>query len=139
MMRTFLAAALTVGAISLQTIRTDVDVVSTYFTVRDSHNRLDSKLEKADFRVFEDGKEQSIKFFAHHTDVPLNIGVLLDTSTSITPLLQTEADAAGYFLRNVMRPADQGFAVSYNARVESLQLPTDDVEQLAKKIETIVR
>jgi len=124
---------------SSQTIRADVDLVSISFAVRDGRGRLIPKLEKNDFRVFEDGREQPIKFFAHHTDVPLNIGVLLDTSTSITPLLETEANAASYFLRSVMRPADQGFAVSYNARVEILQLSTDDVDLLAKKTNTILR
>src|SRR5205823_47516 len=69
------------------TVRTDVNLVSVYFTVRDGKSRLIPNLKQSDFQVFEDGKEQAIGFFALHTDVPLNIGVLLDTSTAMTPLL----------------------------------------------------
>ena len=122
-----------------QTLRTNVDLVSVYFTVRDSHGRLLPNLRREDFQVFEDGKEQPIGFFAHHSDVLLNIGVLLDTSTSMRPLLETEANAAAYFFQSVMRPADLGFAVSYNARVEVLQVPTDQVDLLAQKTDTIRR
>src|SRR5690349_10232062 len=57
------------------TLRTDVDLVSVYFTVRDGKNRLMPDLKQEDFQVYENGHEQTIRFFAHHADVPLNIGV----------------------------------------------------------------
>jgi VWFA-related protein len=121
------------------TLRTDVDLVSVYFTVRDGKNRLMPDLKQEDFQVYEDGREQTIRFFAHHADVPLNIGVLLDTSTAMRPLLQTESDAATYFLQAVMRKQDFGFAVSYNSRVEVLQVPTEQVGLLQDKIADIRR
>src|SRR6266704_4450677 len=62
-------------------IKKNVDLVSVYFTVRDNKKRLASQLDQREFRVREDGKEQPIKFFAHHSDVVLNVGVLLDTGT----------------------------------------------------------
>jgi Ca-activated chloride channel family protein len=146
MLRIVLAAALVLpfaGSVPAQqktdTLHTDVNVVSVYFTVRDGKSKLIPNLKQEDFRVLEDGREQSIRFFAQHTDVPLNIGVLLDTSTSMTPLLQTEANAASAFLRAVMRSKDQGFAVSYNSRVEVLQLPTSQVGLLEEKTATIRR
>jgi len=70
-----------------QTFKKDVDVVSVYFTVRDSHRQLASQLDQQQFHVFEDGREQPIKFFAHHTDVKLNVGVLLDTGTNMAWIL----------------------------------------------------
>src|SRR5260370_8421552 len=66
-----------------QVFRKEVNLVSIYFTVRDGKKQLTSELEQDTFRVFEDGKEQPIKFFAHHTDVVLNVAVLLDTGTNI--------------------------------------------------------
>ena len=63
-------------------IKKDVDLVSVYFTVRDNKKQLASQLDQGEFRVLEDGKEQPIRFFAHHSDVVLNVGVLLDTGTT---------------------------------------------------------
>ena len=121
------------------TLRTDVDVVSVYFTVRDGKNRLMPDLKQEDFQVYEDGREQAIRYFAHHADVPLNVGILLDTSTAMRPLLATESDAATYFLQAVMRRQDFGFAVSYNSRVEVLQVPTEQVGLRQDKIAGIRR
>jgi VWFA-related protein len=121
------------------TLRADVTVVSVYFSVRDHKGRLIPDLDQRNFHVLEDGREHPIRFFARHTDVPLNIGVLLDTSTAMTPLLETEANAASSFLRRVMHKDDLGFAVSYNAHVEVLQLPTDRVDTLDTKVHSIRR
>jgi hypothetical protein len=72
-------------------IRRQVDLVSVYFTVRDDKKRLASELAQDRFSVSEDGKPQSIKFFAHHSDVVLNVGVLLDTGTNMSGILGEEA------------------------------------------------
>src|SRR5262249_34310307 len=69
------------------TLRADVNVVSLYFTVRDKREHLVTDLTKDAFKVFEDGKPQQISFFAHHSDVPMNVGVLLDTSTAMARTL----------------------------------------------------
>src|SRR5262252_2404925 len=61
-------------------LRTDVNLVSIYFTVRNSRERLITDLTKDAFKVLEDGRSQDISFFAHHSDLPMNVGVLLDTS-----------------------------------------------------------
>src|SRR5579862_1687006 len=68
-------------------IRSEVNLVPVYFTVRDSKRALVTNLTRDQFRVYEDGKEQSIDTFAHESDVPLNVGVLLDTSTRMAVLL----------------------------------------------------
>lgn len=118
-------------------IKSNVELVSVYFTVRDNKKQLRSQLDQQDFRVFEDGKEQPIKFFAHHSDVILNVGVLLDTGTSMIPILGEEADATTLFLNEVVRPTDLGFIVSYAARPETIQVPTSDTELLDKKVDAI--
>ncbi len=120
-----------------QTLRAEVNVVSLYFTVRDKRERLVTDLTKDAFRVFEDGKPQEITFFAHHSDVPMNVGVLLDTSTAMARTLGLEADAASSFFQTVMRPNDQGFLVSYASHIEVLQVPTEDAKALSSKAQVI--
>lgn len=118
-------------------IKSNVDVVSVYFTVRDSHKRLLDDLDQSQFQVREDGHPQTIKFFTHHSDIPLNVGVLLDTGTSTPTTLTLEADATSMFMDRVVRPNDLGFLVSYANRVQTLQVPTSDVDLLKDQAQTI--
>ena len=118
-------------------IRRDVDVVSVYFAVRDDKKRLVSDLPQDKFTVSEDGRSQAIKFFAHHSDVVLNVGVLLDTGTNMSWILSEEAQASRLFVQHVVRPTDLGFILSYAERVETVQLPTADVALLEEKAGTI--
>lgn len=120
-----------------QVLRTEVNLVSVYFTVRDNKKRLASELEQDKFRVFEDGKEQPIKFFAHHSDVVLNVGVLLDTGTNMAWILGEEAQASSMFMKRVVRPTDLGFILSYANRVETIQVPTSDTALLQQKVDEI--
>ena len=73
--------------------RSQVDLVSVYFTVRDDKKRLVDDLAQASFRVTEDGQPQTVRFFAHHSDVVLNVGVLLDTGTHMSSILDEEGHA----------------------------------------------
>ena len=120
-----------------QVLRTEVNLVSVYFTVRDNKKKLASDLDQNRFRVFEDGKEQPIKFFAHHSDVVLNVGVLLDTGTNMAWILNEEAQASSMFMKRVVRPTDLGFILSYANRVETLQVPTSDTALLQQKVDDI--
>ncbi|HKF40915.1 MAG TPA: hypothetical protein VKB21_07485, partial [Candidatus Acidoferrum sp.] len=78
-------------------VRSQVDLVSVYFTVRDNQKRLVTDLPQDRFVVAEDGRPQAIKFFAHHSDVVLNVGVLLDTGTNMSWILGEEAQASTMF------------------------------------------
>ena len=106
--------------------RSQVDLVSVYFTVRDDKKRLVDDLAQASFRVTEDGQPQTVRFFAHHSDVVLNVGVLLDTGTRMSSILDEEGHASSLFLRHVVRPTDLAFLVSYANRIETVQVPTQD-------------
>jgi len=117
--------------------RSEVDLVSVYFTVRDDKKHLVSDLAQDSFTVSEDGQAQAIKFFAHHSDVVLNVGVLLDTGTRMAWILGEEAEASTMFLRHVVRPTDLGFLVSYSSRVEIVQLPTSDIVLLRQAAASI--
>ena len=131
------SAAAQDGADQDNIIKKNVDLVSVYFTVRDHKKRLVSELDQGVFRVLEDGQEQPIKFFAHHSDVVLNVGVLLDTGTGMAWILNEEAAATRMFMKHVVRPTDLGFILSYHARVDTLQVPTSDTELLQEKVDQI--
>jgi VWFA-related protein len=118
-------------------IKSNVEVVSVYFTVRDNKKQFASQLDQQQFRVFEDGREQPIKFFSHHSDVVLNVGVLLDVGTNMAWILGEEAQATSMFLKRVVRPTDLGFIVGYAARTETIQVPTSDTELLQQKVDGI--
>lgn len=117
--------------------QSQVDLVSVYFTVRDDKKRLVSDLAQDTFSVAEDGQPQAIKFFAHHSDVVLDVGVLLDTGTKMPWILGEEAQASALFLKHVVRPTDLGFIVRYASRVETVQLPTSDLTLLRQATATI--
>jgi len=117
--------------------KSQVDVVSVYFTVRDNQKRLVTDLDQGSFSVSEDGQPEAIRFFAHHSDVVLNVGVLLDTGTNMARILGEEAEASKMFLRHVVRPTDLGFLVSYASRVETVQLPTSDIRLLKEAADSI--
>jgi len=117
--------------------KSQVDLVSVYFAVRDKEKRLVTDLDQGSFSVSEDGQPEAIRFFAHHSDVVLNVGVLLDTGTNMARILGEEAEASKMFLRHVVRPTDLGFLVSYASRVETVQLPTSDIRLLKEAADSI--
>src|SRR5262252_4687531 len=131
------AAGFAQGGADQDVIKKNVDLVSVYFTVRDGKKQLASQLDQGEFRVLEDGREQPIKFFAHHSDVMLNVGVLLDTGTNMAWVLNEEAAATSMFMKHVVRPTDLGFILSYHARVDTLQVPTSDTDLLQERVDEI--
>jgi Ca-activated chloride channel homolog len=117
------------------TIRVPVNLVNVLFTVTDKKNRMVIDLTQNDFRVLEDSKPQNISFFSRESDLPLRVGILIDTSNSIRERLQFEEEAAVDFLAETLRPdKDQAFAVAFDVEPQLLQDYTDDVEKLAAAI-----
>ena len=102
-------------------IKIDVDVVSILASVRDKRVGLVANLEKNDFTVLEDSKEQSIKYFTRETDLPLTIGLLIDVSGSQRNLIGIERNAATQFFSKVLRPKDEAFLISFGEEAELLQ------------------
>ncbi len=107
------------------TIKLDVNLVNVLCSVRNKSNGLVGNLEKKDFQVFEDGKQQEIKFFSRETDVPLTIGLLVDTSGSQERLLDIERRAAYEFFSKVLRKKDLAFLMQFGAESELLQDDTN--------------
>jgi len=111
-------------------IKVNVDIVNVLFNVRNKSNGLVPSLEKKDFQVFEDGKPQDIKYFTRETDLPLTIGLLVDTSLSQERLLDTERRAAFQFFSKVLRPKDLAFLMQFGAEAELLQDDTNSPKLL---------
>jgi VWFA-related protein len=103
------------------TIKVDVDVVNILFNVRDKKGGLVGNLEKGDFTIQEDGKDQSIKYFNRETDLPLTIGLLIDVSASQQNLIEIEKNAAYQFFGQVLRKQDLAFLISFGSDAELLQ------------------
>src|SRR5690348_7256510 len=79
-------------------ISTTVNLVDVLLTVLDRRNKLVPNLEKQDFKVLDDNVAQDIRYFSRQSDLPLRIGMLLDTSNSIRDRIKFEQDAANNFL-----------------------------------------
>jgi VWFA-related protein len=117
-------------------IVTTTNLVDVQFAVVNKRQKFVTDLQKENFRVMDDGAAQSIEAFSRQTDLPLRIGLLLDTSNSIRERLSFEQDAAFDFLFNVIRRGrDQAFLMTFDDQPEVIQGYTDDLDTLRNAIQ----
>lgn len=119
----------------IPTFRKNVNVVNVFFNVKDKHGALMPGLKKEDFDISENGKPQTIKYFAAETDQPLTIGLLIDSSGSMQRMLPEEKVVAADFLRQVITDKDLAFVISFDISVDLLQDLTNDVHLLRAGLE----
>jgi VWFA-related protein len=120
------------------TFRVNVDLVNVPFTVSDRHGKLVTTLKEEDFKVFEDEKPQSITHFDSESNLPLAIGLLIDTSGSIRDELQFEEEAAStFFYQTLRRGKDKGCIISFDSAPEIIHDFTDNPEELANSVHSI--
>ncbi|HVS14416.1 MAG TPA: VWA domain-containing protein [Thermoanaerobaculia bacterium] len=115
----------------------EVDLVELYTTVTDRSNRLVRGLESDRFQVFEDGRPQRIVKFELVEDLPLTIGITIDTSGSMIEALGEARRAAVGFLEEIITPKDRSFAVSFADRPVLLMPRTSDVGAVAAALEDL--
>ena len=116
-------------------ITLDVTRVNMLFTVSDKKGRFVTNLAKSDFEIAEAKKPQSILEFTAESDLPLRIGILIDTSNSIRDRFRFQQEAATEFVNTVIRPGeDKGMLVSFDNSAELIQDLTDSTEDLGKAI-----
>src|SRR5499427_3285457 len=111
-------------------IKVNVNLVNVLCTVHNKAGGLVGNLEKNDFTIFEDGKQQEVKYFTRETDLPLTIGLLVDTSASQERLIDIERNAAYQFFSKVLRPKDEAFLIQFGAEAELLQDATNSAKLL---------
>lgn len=119
-------------------IRVFVEEVTVPFIVTDNKNKIIPNLKQEDFKVFEEKDPQPIIAFTQESDVPLRLGLLIDTSNSIRDRFAFEQRAASDFLRALLRPEkDRAFLASFDSVAELIQDFTGDLGKLVTAIESL--
>ncbi|HLW77375.1 MAG TPA: VWA domain-containing protein, partial [Bryobacteraceae bacterium] len=117
---------------------TDVNVVNLFATVRDRQANIVRDLNKDDFKLEEDGRPQTIRYFSRESDLPLTLGLLVDTSMSQRNVLPQERTASYQFLDRVLREdKDQAFVIHFDREVELLQDLTPSRKKLESALEQL--
>ena len=127
-----------VNANTDSTIRVEVSRVPLLFTVTDKRNRFITDLDREDFGVFDNNRKQDIREFVRESDLPLRIGILMDTSNSVRTRFRFEQEAAIEFIRGVLaKEKDRAFLVGYDTRAELIVDFTNDADKLAEGVRTM--
>ncbi len=119
-------------------ISVEVNVVTVLATVRDKHGQMVSNLGQDDFTLEEDGRPQTISYFTRETDLPLTLGLLVDTSESQRRVLDQERSASHSFLDDMLREdKDNAFVIHFDREVELLQDLTSSREKLEHALDLL--
>jgi len=107
-----------------------VKVVNLLATVRGPHGEIVRDLPKDDFLLSENGRPQEIRYFSRESDLPLTLGLMVDTSMSQQKVLVEERSASFRFLDQVLRPQDQVFIMQFDMGVQLRQPLTSSLKAL---------
>ena len=119
-------------------ISVKVNVVNVLATVRDKHGKIVNDLKQDDFTITEDGRPQSVHYFSRETDLPLTLGLLVDTSFSQRRVLDQERSASQSFVDQVDRETrDKAFLIHFDREVELLQDLTPSHQKLEEALKAL--
>jgi VWFA-related protein len=110
---------------SQDTLKVSVDLVNVQFSVTDRRGRLIPGLRAEDFTIEEEGDRQEILHFARENELPLTIGMLIDTSPSVRPVFEDEKETATAFLETILRSGDLAMVIGFDGSVTLVQDYTD--------------
>jgi VWFA-related protein len=116
------------------TIKAEVSLVNLFATVRDKNKRIVTDLKQDDFKVYEDNHEETIAFFSKEMNLPITLGLMLDTSGSEQYMLGSIQDAGSRFLHRVLKKGDEAMIISFDTDVDLLADFTDDRSILDRAI-----
>jgi VWFA-related protein len=121
------------------TITKTVNEVNVVFTVTDKHGRYVKDLVKGDFSVIDDNRPaEQIRSFHNETQLPLQVGLLVDASNSVRDRFKFEQEAAIEFLNQTVRPRyDRAFVVGFDVTPEVTQDFTDSAESLSRGVRSL--
>ena len=120
-----------------ETLKVNVNVVQLFFNVKDKHGALIPNMTKDDFDIFEDGQKQTIKYFTPETNLPLTLGILIDSSGSQMHVLDMEKEVGGAFLKQVLTDKDLAFVMDFDVDASLTQDFTRDVQRLQKALNSV--
>ena len=119
------------------TFKANVDVVQLFFNVKDKKGGLIPNLPKGNFELLEDGKPQTVKYFSADSNLPLTLGILIDSSASQERVLPMEQEVGGAFLSQVLREKDMAFVIDFNIGINLLQDFTGNVRRLKNALNSV--
>lgn len=117
-----------------QTFQVNANLVNLYFSVRDKNGFI-TNLKKDDCEIAEDKTPQTIKRFTQEKNLPLTIGILLDTSGSQQYVLPLEQESGASFLKDVLTKKDEAFLISFNINVDLLADYTNNAGELRRAMD----
>ena len=119
-------------------ISVDVKLVNVLATVRNKKSEIVRNLSKDDFTLEEDGRPQIIQYFSQESDLPLTLGLLVDTSMSQRQVLGQERTASYSFFDHLLREdRDKAFVIHFDHEVELLQDLTASRQKLESSLELL--
>ncbi len=118
-------------------IRVDVNAVNILVSVMDKNGRFVTDLPRRRFEVFDSGKKQEITNFEHESNLPLDIGLLIDTSASVRTQLAFEKQAARNFIFTVMRRQDRALLVEFDSGIQMISDFTSQPSRIARQLEAL--
>ena len=117
------------------TFSTSVKVVDLLAVVRTKKGQIINDLSRNDFSILENGRPQEIRYFSKETDLPLTIGLMVDTSTSQIKVLDAERTATFHFLDQVLREdKDKVFLMQFDMAVMMRQALTSSRQKLEDRL-----
>jgi VWFA-related protein len=120
------------------TFSSDVKVVNVLATVRDKKGSIVNNLTKDDFKLTQDRQPETIRYFTRETDLPLTLGLLIDTSLSQRRVIEQERSASYAFLNEFMRvDKDKAFIIHFDWEIELLQDLTTDHKKLEAALDKV--
>jgi VWFA-related protein len=120
-----------------ETVKVNVNIVQLFFNVKDKHGALIPNLTKDDFTIAEDGKPQTVKYFTPETNLPLTLGILIDSSGSQIRVLDMEKEVGGAFLKQILTDKDEAFVIDFNVDSSLVQDFTRDVRRLQSALNSV--
>ena len=119
---------------AMETLKVNVNLVNLYFSVRDKNGYI-TNLHKDDCSIYEDKVLQTTKNFTQEKNLPLTIGILLDTSGSQQSVLPMEQASGAEFLKDVLTPKDEAFLISFDINVNLLADYTNSPREIKRSID----
>src|ERR1700730_5825548 len=129
------AAPQPIAGLDTETLKVNVNLVNVYFSVRDKSGYI-TNLHKDDCSIFEDKTTQKTKNFTQEKNLPLTIGILLDTSGSQQNVLPLEQESGAQFLKDVLTPKDEAFLISFDINVNLLSDYTNSPREIRRAIDS---
>jgi hypothetical protein len=119
------------------TFKANTNIVQLFFNVKDKKGGMIGNLPKDAFEVSEDGKPQTIKYFSAESQLPLTLGILIDSSASQERVLYMEQEVGGAFLTQILREKDMAFVMDFNIGVSLVQDFTSSPRRLKEALNSV--